>query len=329
MFRTLAALLICLLSTAAAHGRCQGEDQRPGLTPAERAEIDARLADTPYAEGNFWTARRGVQTFHVFGTMHLDDPRFDALMPSLAPLVRNADLLLVEATAEEKAALSRAVADRPELLFLTNGPTLPELLPEDDWQALAAAANARGLPGFMAAKMQPWYLSIMLTMPGCMVAQMQGETGGLDARIMDVAEAAGVPQRALEPYDTLFNLMGETPLEEQVRYLTLGVLPDDVAEDSMTTLANGYFEQKSAEIVEVNRIIAQRVVDLPKAETDALLDEMMATLLVRRNLAWMEPILSAPDGVTVIAAGAAHLPGRQGILALLEAEGFALERLPF
>lgn len=322
------ALALCFAATLVS-AACSGTDLRQTLTQAERADIEARLARTPYAEGNVWTATRGAKTLHLIGTMHLDDARFGAVMTRLAPLVRAADLLFVEATAEEEAALERAITTRPELVFLTTGPTLPELLPEAEWQALANAARARGVPAFMAAKMQPWYLAILLTMPGCSMQDMQKGMSGLDKRVMDLAARANVPMRALEPYDTLFSLMSEDPLEAQAQMLSVGVLPDAVAEDAFATLTNSYFEEKNAEVLEVNRILAYRHVDLPKPEIDALLDEMLETLLDRRNAAWMGPILAAPDGTIVVAAGAAHLPGETGLLALLEAEGFTLERGAF
>lgn len=318
-----------LLSATLVHAQCDGTDLRPSLTPQEWASVNERLETTPYAEGNVWRATRGAQTFHVIGTMHLDDPRFDAVMTRLAPLVRSADLLLLEATAEEMAKLERAVVERPDLLFITTGPTLPDLLPEKDWKALAKAAGTRGFPAFLVAKMQPWYLSLILTIPGCAMKDVQSGIEGLDQRLMDYATRAGVPQQSLEPFDTLFDVMSQDSLEDQARLLTLGVLSDEAAEDSFATLKESYFEQKSAETLEVNRIVSYRHVDLPEAEIDALTDDMLDKLLARRNLAWMTTILSAPEGVTVIAAGAAHLPGTTGLLALLEAEGFVLTRSEF
>ena len=54
-------------------------------------------------------------------------------------------------------------------------------------------------------------------------------------------------------------------------------------------------------------------------------------LLIDRNRAWIPVLLDATEqNETVVAAfGAAHLPGENGVLALLENEGFLLERLPF
>ena len=55
-----------------------------------------------------------------------------------------------------------------------------------------------------------------------------------------------------------------------------------------------------------------------------------AALMVQRNQDWI-PVLTraAADGPVLAAFGALHLSGDQGVLALLQAEGFTLERLPF
>ncbi len=329
ILRYICLALFSFVAAQASAQACGGSDLRPTLSDAERAELEARVAATPYATGNHWRATRADQIIHLIGTVHLSDARLASRMERLAPLIAEADLLLVEATAEEEAKLQDAISTRPELLFITEGPTLPSLMPDAEWQALAQAMTARGIPAFMAAKFQPWYLSIMLSMPGCAIAQMGAGVTGLDHTIMQAAREASVPQRALEPYDTLFSLMGQEPIEEQIRYLTLGILPEQVAEDGLATLMESYFEEQVAQVLEVNRLITRRHVDLPGGELDALMDEMLDLLLFQRNRDWIPHLLAAPDGLTIAAFGAAHLPGAAGVPALLEAEGFTLERLPF
>ena len=238
------ATVLTLVFAPTAAAQCFGTDLRPDLTDAERAELTDRVAAMPFNEGNYWTASRGAQLLHVVGTVHLDEPRLDPVMERLAPVVRRATQLYVEATAEEEAKLQSAIATRPELLFLTSGPTLPDMMEEADWQALADAARIRGIPPFMAAKMQPWYLTIMLSMPSCAVEQMAQGIRGLDHRIMEVAAESDVPQQALEPYDTLFQLMGGEPMDRQIEYLNLGTIPNALSEDLLATLMASYFEER-------------------------------------------------------------------------------------
>lgn len=314
--------------TGAALAACGGTDLRATLSPVERAALASRVAQMDYPRGLFWRATRGDQVLYLIGTLHANDPRLDRIMARVAPVLDQAKTLFVEATLEDEKRLQEAVTQRPELLFLTAGPTLPELMEEADWQRLAQAAQDRGLPAFMVAKFQPWYLSVLLSLPACMLAEMQQGAKGLDHRLIAAAEALGLQQRGLESYDTLFQLMGASPMDQQIDYLTLGLLPNAVSEDAMTSLKASYFEERIAELSEFARILSWRYVDLPRDEIDALYDDMLGTLLVARNKAWMVHLLDAAPGTHAVAVGAGHLPGQQGLLALLEAEGFALTRLP-
>ena len=56
---------------------------------------------------------------------------------------------------QEESKLKSEMTKRPDRLFLMSGPTLPEQLPEADWQELIAAMQARGIPGFLAARCSP------------------------------------------------------------------------------------------------------------------------------------------------------------------------------
>jgi len=320
---------VFLLLPGALEAACIGVDVRPDLDAAQRAELDQRLADMPYPAGNHWTATKGGQTLRIVGTFHLDDPRLDPVAARLKPLIKQADRVMLEATDTEITALQKAVASRPELMFITSGPTLIDLLPPEEWDELAKAAAARGLPGFMVAKFQPWYLSIVLSTPPCMAAEMQNGPRGLDHRIMKMAQAEGIPTQALEAYDTLFTIFGQDPLEEQVEMLRLGLVPPDGAENAFETLKLQYFEEAHGAAVELSRIVSRPLIDLPPEEFDAEYDKLMGAILTQRNIAWMDRILAATDETVLIAVGAGHLSGEYGLLNLLAAEGYALNREAF
>lgn len=333
--RLITALLtsLALLAAQPALAACRGDDLRETLTSDERAWLEAELAGMPHAEGNHWRATRGGTAVHLVGTMHLDDPRHAAVMDRLGPLVDNAVALLVEMTPAEQRRLQRAMADDPGLLTLTEGPTLIDRLPEDDWRMLAEAAEARGIPPFMAAKFRPWYLSMMLSVPPCAMEGMRGQNNGLDSRLIARAEAANVPLRSLEDYETVFRIFDDEPMEEQLAMMQAGLLPVGVTEDNFATLLDAYFEEKVGETWLMGRIVAERHSGLDPEEIDDVFADMRIKLLDRRNRAWMPVILdaaeSAQEDPVVVAVGGAHLIGDAGLPALLEDEGFTLERQPF
>ncbi|SIS66898.1 hypothetical protein SAMN05421759_102212 [Roseivivax lentus] len=329
VFATLVLALIWLGPAPSARAQCAGTDMRPGLTEDMRAAVDAQVAQMPFAEGNHWIARRDGDVVHLVGTMHADDPRFDAVTDRLAPVIADARLLLLEVTKAEQEALMAELATDPSL-FVLQDTTLPELLSEADWQALSEATAARGIPGFMAAKMKPWYLSLILALPPCMQAAM-GTPNGLDARLEALAAMAGTPTAALEDPRSVFAAFEGAPLEEQAAMILPSIMPAESAEDLFATLREAYFAELTAESWVLSTTLAAELSPAGAGAVTEAMDQAEGALLTDRNRAWMSVILTALDdgGPVVVAAGAAHLPGETGLLQLLSAEGFTLTRAPF
>lgn len=321
-------VLLIFLTPGLAVANCGGTDQRPLLSAAQNAEIAARMENVPFASGNHWIATRGSRTIHVIGTMHANEPRMDALAGRLAPVIQSADVLLVESTKADQDQLQRDLATKPELAFLT-GDTLIDLMAPDAWTQLAEAAAARGIPSFMAAKFQPWYLSLLLSMSPCTLQEIAAGGVGLDQRLMDIAEQASIPSRSLEPYTTLFEIFAQDSMEEQLAMLSVGIMPDDVSENATITLVEQYFEEEHVVAQETARVITRAALNMEPAAFDALFDVFMQRLLDQRNLRWMSVIAAAEGDRIVVAAGALHLGGQMGVLNLLAQDGYTLTRSPF
>ncbi len=327
LHRLLAAAFLVLVPSLAQAAGCAGRDLIAALPAADRARLDAAVAGDPYAAGNWWRATREGSTIDIVGTFHIDDPRHDALAAKLAPVIAAADTVYLEATEVEMKALQAEMVKRPELIFITTGPTLPEQLRADEWKELSAQVAARGIPPFMASKFQPWYLMVLLGLPPCAMQDMQSESRGLDMRIMQAAKADRVPTKPLEPFDTVFRIFSVmTPAEQLDMVRTLLPMADQ-AEDMFATLTAAYFRGDHRLIWEYSRMasLAAPGIDPAKAAADFALMEQ--TLLTGRNRAWAGVILPAAAGRRiVVAVGAAHLSGPEGLLNLLAQAGYRMER---
>ncbi|MDR5652320.1 TraB/GumN family protein [Ruixingdingia sedimenti] len=322
----LAGLFFAAAQQAAA--ACAGRDLIAALPDADRRALYRAAAAVPYPEGNIWRAQRGDAVIHLVGTYHLDDPRHDALMDAIAPLLSDARLLLVEAGPEEQARLTADLAQKPDIMFLTEGPTLPELLPEADWQAVMAAMRARGVPGFMASKFRPWYVAMLLGLPPCALEALKAGAEGLDNRLIAAAQARGLPVAALEPHDTLFRIFEGLDPAQELGMIRATLLMAEDAENQAVTLANAYFRGQSRLIWEFTRARALHQPGLSTEEAAAQMDLAESLLMTTRNRAWIPVLTEAAGRGPVLAAfGALHLPGDTGVLALLAAEGFTIARL--
>lgn len=318
---------MALALPGAARAACTGADLIAALPAETRASLQARAEAVPFATGNFWQARRGDAHLTLAGTFHLDDPRHAATMAWLAPKVAKAAVVLVEAGAQEEAELKSRLAREPDILLDLDGPTLPERLPPEDWAALAQALTARGVPAFMGARMKPWYLTAILAVPPCLMPVDQG-MNGLDARVIAVAEAEGIPVRALEPYDTVLGLFDGFSAEEEQALLHAAVAAESASGDEAVTTAEAYFRGDSQLLWEYSRHRAMTEPGIAPETAAAAIDEAQASLLDARNRAWIPVIeAAASEGPVVAAFGALHLPGPAGVLALLQANGWTITPL--
>lgn len=311
-----------------AHAACKGQDLIAALPKEDRAALYARTQGQPFAEGNLWQAVKGDQQITLIGTYHLADARHDKVVAQVAPIIAQARTLLVEARDEEQAQLQDRIARTPEVLLITKGPTLPDLLSPKEWQQVQQKAAEQNLPAIMAAKMRPWYLSVILEMPSCvMAAAAKGD--GLDTRLIQQAKAANIPVAALEPYDAVLTLFDGIGMTNELEILRATLSMSDNPEDRITTLANAYFAGQSLLAWEFSIQDALAQPDADPAEVTNQFAQMEAALMTKRNKAWLPVVLkAAQDGPVVVASGALHMHGRNGLLQLLADQGFTLTPLP-
>ncbi|MBE0413644.1 TraB/GumN family protein [Yoonia sp.] len=325
--RALIALFALVGFPAAAE--CTDTSYVDRLSPGQTSALAAAVADMPYAQGLIWRARKGDQIITLAGTMHVYDPRLEPIRDQLRPDVTTADLILLEATPAEERQLQDLMTTQPDVLFITDGPTLPELLDEPTWQLIADAVRDRNIPAFLAAKMQPWYLSMVLSIPACLSNDMMAGNLGLDAMIIEDAMAADVPMQALEPYTTLFDIFQNDPIDEQIAMLRVALGAPDLQDEIFVATLDSYFARDVGRLWELSRIAIADVPGLTQAEATRLFAESEKALLIDRNLAWIPVIdaaLAQHDNI-VVAVGAAHLVGAYGLPQLLENDGWALTRL--
>ena len=319
---------VFLLVPIGAHATCEGRDLSADLSPELQAELDQAMADFPFPEGNHWLATKGDTVLHLVGTMHLSDPRMDAIVARLTPTLSQADAFYFEVTQDEMNSWEQNLALDPSPVLITSGPTLIDLMPEDAWATLSATLAERGVPSWMAAKMRPWFLGMMLAMPACLT-QDPNAHHGLDARLTDLAEEQDIPQFSLESMEDLMAMFEIHPIEEQAESLARWVNTYENSDDQLATMTNAYFDEDHALSLELARVLAQESSGMSPDVFDEEWTAFEQHLLVERNHNWMSHLLNIQDQTAVIAVGAGHLGGVDGLLNQLQQAGYTLTRAPF
>lgn len=323
MLRFLSLIMALLATGATAQGLCGSRDLIAELPAEERAALATEAARQPFHEGLTWRATKPGSTVTVVGTIHLPDPRLDAIADRIAPAIRDADIVVLELTEEDQFAVQRMAAEQPERFFILEGPTLIDLL-GDDWDLARQELTDRGIPPFFAAKFQPWYLSLTLAVPACAMQAIAEGREGLDGRLTDIAKDAGTPMAALDEPSILLDLFGNDPLEDQVEALRFALRSEMNADAMMSTTIESYFDGRTAELWAFTQKLAREIEGGRWADEMAALE---AEVLIGRNEDWAPRIRALINGQdAVIAVGAAHLPGETGVLRTLERAGYRVEK---
>ncbi|KIC12360.1 polysaccharide biosynthesis protein GumN [Leisingera sp. ANG-M1] len=326
--KRIALALVLALQASAGFAACRGIDYREHMPPATLERLERAMAATPFSRGNHWVATKGSRTIHVIGTMHGGDARMAKVMRTLRPALAAAEAIYLETSQQDMERLDRMPPALARNFLLPKGQELRNLLAKEAWQHFELTAQVTGASLETVNRMQPWAISMFLVQSGCRPYGF-GLRRGLDDRIADFARRKRIPLGALESPEEALAAISSLPLRDQARMLELELelVRSDRPEDA--TPVEAYFDQSVWTAFVLAPWVSAQYSSFSSAETERLWRQYNQRLLDQRNKRWMQPILAAGQDRIVVAVGAAHLPGRNGVLNLLKARGFTLTRAPW
>ncbi|SOH92723.1 hypothetical protein SAMN06273572_101571 [Monaibacterium marinum] len=324
MQHAFASFLIGMTAALPLFAQCAPADLRTELTEAERATIQREVADVPYGIGRAFTAVRGDEELFLFGTLHSAEA--GPLPAPLTDALANASQVFVEVTIAENERLARQMQTNPGLIMNMEGDGLLETLSAKEWNVLTTAFEPYGMPAAAVDRLQPWFAGMMLALPACELMNQAQGAQAIDAQIEQIASGQGKPVLGLETAMQAIDALASMPEPVQMDFLRIGISTAEIAEPLFMTVAQIYAEGRIAEVYALSNVFSARVAPMDEVET--MSEAVFDALLVGRNNNWMPAILdAAQNGPAVIAVGALHLGGEEGLLRLLEGEGFDITRV--
>lgn len=274
------------------------------------------LAESP--RPLLWKVSDGDNSIYLLGSFHLLKPGDYPLAASTDAAFDDAEAVVFELSPAEMADPAGA-ARMAQAAVRTDGSTLQEALPAQSWARLEAFASRRGLPLQNFQPMEAWFVSLIVSVTEMQALGLNPELG-LDKHFADRAGKAGKPTRGLETFDQQIALFDGMSAEEQLQAL----------EDTL---------EEAAEMQgEINRMHdlwragdAEALFEATGAELKAEYPAVYNRLNRDRNLAWLPHLRAMLDDEaedeTLVVVGALHLLGDDGVVELLRAKGYEVERL--
>jgi uncharacterized protein YbaP (TraB family) len=302
-------------------------EQLARTDPEKLAAARADAAAVPNGSGLLWKVEKpGVSPSFLFGTMHVTDPRVTEMPEAARAAFDQAGTVVIE-TIEilDPAKAQAALLTRPELTMFTDGTTLTSLLNEEETEIISAELSRRGIPIALVSRMKPWMIAGLVALPACEMARKAEGVEFLDIKIATTARDQGKQLLGLESIGEQMEAMADLPIEFHIRGLVETIKLADLMPDIMATMTDLYLEGQIAQIMPV--VLAAGPEELEDdASGYAAFEERIVRMRNHVMAGRAAPILDA--GNAFVAVGALHLPGKEGLVALLQDAGYTVTAIP-
>jgi uncharacterized protein YbaP (TraB family) len=281
------------------------------LAPQARAETlpPARL---------FLVERDGTPPSWLFGTMHSSDPAIVALPRAVKVALGRCRIVVGE--------LDMAKENLGEIFLSTllpAGQTLADLLPAELHRRVLAALEILGLPGYLADRFQPWMAAVMLSFEKEELERQRRGEEALDDLLQRLARARGKDVIGLESAAEQLAIFQNLPLEWQIEYLQMALDYPELVGGSAGAIKGLYLAGDHQAMWDFysTSMAGELETDFTRYFTEAAIVERNHRMAER-----LAPILA--EGGAFVAVGALHLPGPDGLLTLLQQQGWRVSALP-
>ena len=197
-------------------------------------------------------------------------------------------------------------------MMMQNGVTMKSLAKPEDFKAVDAFLTANvGFSAEMLNTVKPFMVSAMLY-PKMLNCEMQS----VEAELIKIAKIQNEEVIGLETVSEQLAVFDAIPYQEQMNELVI------TAKDNM--------QRDKTELTEMMAIYksenVEAMVTFTEKSPNAMMSKYGDVLLKNRNQNWISRMTTiAKNKPTFFGVGAAHLGGKEGVIALLRKAGFTVE----
>lgn len=269
-------------------------------------ENTATAKEVKHPKGLLWKITgRNNETDYLFGTIHVSDPEVTALPDAVATALQQSDQFVMEAlpNAEQMLIFS-------QMMFFKNGQRLPELIDKALYNQTKSILSAYHLGAEAVSVMKPWAAFLLMNYP-----PDPGEA--LDLVLLSLAQQNGATVAGLESLQEQAQIFSDLNMDEQLKLLTDTVCHYDVVEEDFIAMKAFYLKRDLGALYNHTQRFSM--------SKQPVYEKLMKKLIADRNQTMTERLQVLLDkGKSFIAIGALHLPGEEGVLALLEKQGYTI-----
>lgn len=251
---------------------------------------------------------------YLLGTIHLI-PADMFFWPAEFQEAYEASTQVVMETNELSMDPSAMMSIMPKIM-LPDGQTLEDLVTEAEYARIDQFFSEMGLPVVLFKNMKPFFLYMLVDID--MGSLFRDDIKSYEMEITEIANQDEKPILGLETLDFQVSIFDSIPYEDQANLLVQSIEDKLAAAETGSVSSSDELFQTYVD-QDLNAILREIM------QTDVGLANFSRLLLEDRNRDWIpkieEILRQAPS---LIAVGAAHLPGETGVIHLLKQAGYTL-----
>jgi uncharacterized protein YbaP (TraB family) len=259
-----------------------------------------------FTHGVLWAiSKPGIPVSYLLGTIHSDDPRVTRLPPAVAQAFARSRSFTgeLDMNADSLVQTQRA-------MLLPDDKSLESVIGHARFEQCVKLMANYDVPASVVNKMKPWAIALQLNMPKPTTERF------LDLSLYQQAVERGLPVYALETIPEQIAVFDKLPVKQQIILLDEAIANHRETPALIDSLIDLYLARDLAGMQAIND-------DQMQKGDSNLAAKVEQRLIVTRNHRMVERMQSRlAEGRAFIAVGALHLPGKEGILNLLEQQGY-------
>jgi uncharacterized protein YbaP (TraB family) len=280
------------------------------LTAATLCWCAAAIALADGGHHSFWSAKGAHNTVYLLGSVHVLKPADSDLPPDSLRAYDSSKALVMELDLNNISPESLLGTDLSDEM-LPQGQTLAEALGPSVYGKFVTHLQSLGVEPDFFSQFQPWFAAISLEQ--LELARLGFESGsGVDEQFAARAQTDHKPIIALETIEQQLGIFAHLSLDEQRRFM-LYTLED--ADDTAGATDAVISAWRNGDTKSLERLLSESYAQYP---------ELFRVLTTDRNRAWL-PVISGllhEDQDYLVIVGALHLVGRDGLIQLLQQQGY-------
>lgn len=263
-----------------------------------------------HPHGLLWKiSKAGQPDSYLFGTIHLSDERLYPVLEIVRPIIKQTRLFLMEVVLDDSVQQQMASAT-----LYSGGQLLEDDVDEVTLDRIMTIMQQYyGVPAAVVNRMKPWAVMATLSSP-----PPENNRAVLDIELQQLADELGHPVKGLETAAEQVAALGGMPLHEQLWLLKKTIEDFDANMGQWNELLEKYLARDLQGLMQMQ----QQQMD----DSSTIDDRFMAALVDQRNQKMAERLQLYLQNQSVFTAiGALHLPGKNGVLHLLEQQGYTVK----